>query len=163
MHLRITSQSSLLMKRILIFHQLLPVLAFITLLSCSADRKMRTAQVPMLYGIPVNSMGGKTITELTLPELASVKVPFDAKMKFFREFDKLRCQFKPMIATAYRTNDIRVLVEAGKRKLYIDKSGCMHEGDQFYRIDSAANNLLKTVVPDSLESKLCFDFVVMQK
>lgn len=151
------------MKRVTIYYRLMLILAFITLLSCSADRKMTAVPLPMLYGIPVNSLGGKTITELTLPEIASVKVPLDSKVKFFHEFDKLRSQLKPMIAGAYRTNDIRVLVEVGKRKLYIDKSGCMHEGEKFYRIDSTANNLLKTVVPDSLESKICFDFVVMQK
>ncbi|MGL5889883.1 MAG: hypothetical protein ACRC3B_08355 [Bacteroidia bacterium] len=117
----------------------------------------------MLYGIPVNTISVKGITEKNIAASAFWQVPVSQDKRFFKEFDKLKPELKPTLASTYRTNDIRILVQAGKRQLFVDKSGTMHEGDKFYQMSEKANELIKGVVPDSLKPKLSYDFMVSKR
>ncbi len=137
--------------------------AIVLLAACGGEKKLNSSTVTMLYGIPVNTISVQGITEKNIATAAFWKVAVHQQQQFFKDFDKLKPELKTTIATSYRTNDIRILVQSGKRQLFVDKSGTMHENDKFYQINDKVNELIKGIVPDSLKAKLSYDFLVTSR
>jgi hypothetical protein len=137
--------------------------AIVLLAACGGEKKLGSSPVTMLYGIPVNTVSVQGITEKNIATSAFWKVPVLEQQQFFKDFDKLKPELKSTIATTYRTNDIRILVQSGKRQLFVDKSGTMHEKDKFYQMNDKVNELIKGIVPDSLKAKLSYDFMVTKR
>jgi hypothetical protein len=139
------------------------ILAYVFLGSCGGEKKTTASSDGMLYGIPINTISVKGVTESNITGSAFWKVPLDPGVYFFKKFDGLKSELKLTDAKVYRTNDIRILVQNGKRQLFIDKSGTMHEGDNFYQMNDQVNNLIKSISPDSLKQKLSYDFLVVRR
>ena len=137
--------------------------AILFLVACGSEKKLTSSAVTMLYGIPVNTISVKGVTEKNITKSAFWQVPVAQNLHFFKEFDKLKPELKSTVANNYRTNDIRILVHSGKRQLFVDKSGTMHEGNTFYQMNEQANELIKSIVPDSLKAKLSYDFMVTKR
>lgn len=139
------------------------ILAYVFLASCGGEKNSAASSNGMLYGIPINTISVKGVTESNITNTAFWKVPLDPGVFFFKKFDGLKADLKVTDARVYRTNDIRILVQNGKRQLFIDKSGTLHEGDKFYQMNDQVNSLIKSIAPDSIEQKLSFDFLVMKR
>jgi hypothetical protein len=131
--------------------------------SCGGEKKVTSSTDSMLYGIPVNTISVKGVTETNIAENAFWKIPVDPAVKFFKQFDAMKSGLKSTNSGTYRTNDIRILVQAGKRQLFVDKSGTMHEGDKFYQMNEGVNNLIKSISPDSVRGKLSYDFMIARR
>jgi ABC-type glycerol-3-phosphate transport system substrate-binding protein len=137
--------------------------AMLFLVACGSEKKLTSSAGTLLYGIPVNTISVKGVTEKNITTSAFWQVPVDPNLRFFKEFEKLKPELKAAPANNYRTNDIRILIQSGKRQLFVDKSGTMHEDEQFYQMNEKVNELIKSVVPDSLKAKLSYDFLVTKR
>lgn len=136
--------------------------ALVLLAACGGEKKLPSSSSRMLYGIPVNTISVQGITESNIASSAFWKIPVN-QQHFFKDFDKLKPELKSTIATSYRINDIRILVQLGKRQLFVDKSGTMHEKDKYYQMNEKVNELIKGIVPDSLKAKLSYDFLITKR